>query len=126
MRVTITGATGRIGTQLVRVLRRRGDDVCVLTRDTDKAIAALGVEAVAWQPEREPAPAAALAGRDGVLHLAGEDVAQRWSDDAKRRLLTSRETGTRNVVAGLRAADPRPGVLVSASAVGYYGPHGEE
>ncbi len=126
MRVAITGATGRIGTRLVGALRRRGDDVTVLSRDAARARAALGVEAVAWRPEDEPAPVAALAGRDGVLHLAGEDVAQRWSAAAKQRLLASRELGTRNLVAGLRAADPRPGVLVSASAVGYYGPHGDE
>ena len=88
--------------------------------------AALGVEAVAWQPEHEPAPAAALAGRDAVVHLAGEDVAQRWDDDTKRRLLSSRELGTRNLVAGIRAAEPRPSALVSASAVGYYGPRGDE
>src|SRR5215207_3321279 len=126
MRVTITGATGRLGTQIVRSLRRRGDEVTVLTRNVDKAIATLGVEAVAWQPEQEPAPMSALAGRDAVLHLAGEDVAQRWTDDAKRRLLTSREIGTRNLVAGLAAAEPRPRVLVSASAVGYYGARGDE
>jgi uncharacterized protein (TIGR01777 family) len=126
MRVTITGATGRIGTRLTGVLRGRGEDVTVLSRDPERAHAALGVEAVAWQPEEEPAPAAALAARDGVVHLAGEDVAQRWSPDAKSRLLASRELGTRNLVAGLAAAEPRPGVLVSASAVGYYGAHGDE
>jgi uncharacterized protein (TIGR01777 family) len=81
---------------------------------------------VAWQPEQEPAPAAALSGRDAVVHLAGENVAQRWSDDAKRGIRGSRELGTRNLVAGLEAADPRPQVLVSSSAVGYYGPHGDE
>jgi uncharacterized protein len=61
-----------------------------------------------------------------VVHLAGEPVAQRWSDASKRRILESRERGTRNLVAGLRAAEPRPAALVSSSAVGYYGPHGEE
>ncbi len=126
MRVTVTGATGRIGTRLVGALRKRGDDVTVLSRNPDKARATLQVEAHAWQPESEPAPAAALAARDGVVHLAGEDVAQRWSDDAKRRLRSSRELGTRNLVTGLREADPRPGVLVSSSAVGFYGPHGDE
>ena len=126
MRVTVTGATGRIGTRLVGALRKRGDDVTVLSRNPDKARASLQVEAHAWQPESEPAPAAALAGRDGVVHLAGEDVAQRWSDDAKRRLRSSRELGTRNLVTGLREADPRPGVLVSSSAVGFYGPRGDE
>ena len=126
MRVTVTGATGRIGTRLVGALRKRGDDVTVLSRNPDKARASLQVEAHAWQPESEPAPAAALAGRDGVVHLAGEDVAQRWSDDAKRRLRSSRELGTRNLVTGLREGDPRPGVLVSSSAVGFYGPRGDE
>ena len=126
MRITLTGGTGRVGAQLVRALAARGDEVTVLSRNPDKAHAALGVEAAGWQPESEPAPAEALAGRDGVIHLAGEDIAQRWSDDVKTRLMRSRELGTRNLVAGLRAADPRPGTLVSASAVGYYGPHGDE
>lgn len=126
MRVTLTGATGRIGTRLVTALRSRGDDVTVLSRNPDDARAALGVEAQAWQPESEPAPVAALAGRDAVVHLAGEDVAQRWSDETKRRLLDSRELGTRNLVEGIRSAEPRPGALVSASGVDYYGPHGDE
>ena len=60
------------------------------------------------------------------MHLAGENVAQRWSGDAKRRIRASREHGTRNLVAGLRAAPQRPKALVSSSAVGYYGPHGDE
>jgi uncharacterized protein len=126
MRVTITGATGRIGERLIAALTERGNEVTVLSRSPQRAAAALGVEALGWQPEQEPAPVAALAGRDAVIHLAGEDVAQRWSDAAKRRLLASRELGTRNLVAGLRAADPRPAALVSASAVGYYGPRGDE
>jgi uncharacterized protein (TIGR01777 family) len=126
VRVTVTGATGRIGTRLVGALRRRGDEVTVLSRDPERAGAALDVEAVGWQPEQEPAPAAALAGRGGVLHLASEDIGQRWSADVKRRLRSSRELGTRNLVAGLRAADPRPGVLVSASGVDYYGALGNE
>jgi hypothetical protein len=127
MRVTITGATGRIGTTLVRALLARGDEVTVLTRSPEKARAALpGVDVHAWDPAAGPAPTAALDGRDGVVHLAGEDVAQRWTETAKRRIRGSREQGTRNLVEGLRAADPRPRVLVSGSAVGYYGPHGDE
>jgi len=128
MRVTLTGATGLIGPRLVRELLSRGDEVTVLTRDPAKARTALeGVEAVPWaDPGSEPAPTDALAGRDAVVHLAGEPVAQRWSDDVKRRILASREQGTRNLVTGVRAADPPPAVLVSSSAVGYYGPHGDE
>ena len=129
MNVTVTGATGLIGPRLVAALVGRGDRVTVLSRNPEKARAALGgeVEAIAWaRPEEEAAPAAALSGRDGVIHLAGEPVAQRWSAKAKERIRSSRELGTRNLVAGLRAADPRPGVLVSSSAVGWYGPHGDE
>jgi uncharacterized protein len=120
MKITITGASGMIGAKLVERLRARGDEVTTLSRKPSSP------GAVAWQPEDEPAPAAALAGRDSVIHLAGENVAQRWSDDAKRRIRSSRELGTRHLVAGIEAADPRPRVLVSSSAVGIYGPHGDE
>jgi uncharacterized protein (TIGR01777 family) len=126
MRVTITGGTGLIGRRLVRALRERGDEVTVLSRSPERASAALGVAAVQWRPQDGPAPADALAGRDGVLHLLGENVAQRWTEQARREIRASREAGTRHLVAGLRAAEPRPAVLVSASAVGYYGAHGDE
>ncbi len=128
MRVTITGATGLIGSALVRRLRERGDEVTVLSRNADRARERLGgdVVSVGWDPDDAPAPVAALAGRDGVVHLAGENLAQRWTKAAKRRILASRELGTRNLVAGLAAAEPRPRALVSSSGVGYYGPRGDE
>lgn len=126
MRVTVTGATGLIGGRLVERLKARGDEVTVLSRNPDGAPARLDVEAVRWDPGSGPAPAAALAGRDAVVHLAGEPVAQRWTEEAKRRIRSSREVGTANLVAGLRAAEPRPRALVSSSAVGYYGPRGDE
>ena len=128
MRITITGATGRIGAGLVEALLKRGDEVTVLSRNPERARETLGarVEAVAWDPTAGPAPAAALSGRDAVVHLAGEDVGQRWSKVVKQRIRESREIGTRNLVEGLRQADPRPATLVSASATGYYGPRGDE
>jgi uncharacterized protein (TIGR01777 family) len=104
--------------------------VTVLSRDPERARARLEgaqgppVQALRWDPVGEPAPA--LAGQDAVVNLAGESVAQRWSERAKRAIRESRVTGTRNLIAGLRECDPRPRTLVSASAVGYYGPHGEE
>ena len=116
MRITVTGGTGRIGSELVAKLRARGDDVTVLSRSAERGMR--------WDPLAEPAPVEALAGRDAVVNLAGANVAQRWSSDAKRRIHDSRVTGTRNLVAGLRAlaeAD-RPRALVSGSASGYYGP----
>lgn len=124
MRVTMTGATGLIGPKLVRELVARGDEVTVLSRSPEKARASLpGVEAVAWaDPEASPAPAAALQGRDAVVHLAGEPVAQRWNAEVKQAIRASREAGTRNLVASMKAGQ----ALIASSAVGYYGPHGDE
>ena len=128
MRIAVTGASGTIGRPLVRALLERGDEVTVLSRDPDQARDAHGdVDAVSWpEPTVAPAPASALAGRDGVFHLAGEPVAQRWNEDVKRRIRESRVAGTRNLVEGLRASDPRPAVLVSQSASGWYGSRGDE
>jgi uncharacterized protein len=127
MKVTVTGATGLVGSRLVARLLERGDAVTVLSRDPEAARSVLGdVDVAAWDPTGTAGPTDGLAGRDGVVHLAGEPVAQRWSDMAKERIWTSREAGTRCLVSGLRAAEPRPGVLVSASGVGYYGPRSDE
>jgi len=132
LRVTVTGATGLIGPALIAALQDRGAQVTILSRDPERARARLHLdrqpplEAIAWEPIGEPAPAIALAGRDAVVHLAGENVAQRWSAKAKQAIRESRVTGTRNLVEGLERAEPRPRALVSASAIGYYGPHGEE
>jgi hypothetical protein len=126
MRVVVTGATGLIGSRLVAALRSRGDEVTVLSRNQSNATERLSVPAERWDLLAGPAPVDALAGRDGVIHLAGEPVAQRWSEDARERIRSSRVVGTSNLVAGLEAADPRPRVLVSASASGYYGDRGAE
>lgn len=123
MRIAITGATGEIGRPLVDELVTRGDEVTVLSRDAERAHKAFGgaVEALTWRdPKTEPAPAGSLAGRDGVFHLLGEPIAQRWSDATKREIRDSRVLGTENLVRGLAAAEPRPRVLVSQSAEGIY------
>jgi uncharacterized protein len=129
MRVTITGATGLIGPAVIAELRRRGPaQITVLSRNPQRARSALGgeVEAVRWSALEEAAPADALTGRDAVVHLAGEPVAQRWSARAKQAIEQSRVLGTRNLVEGLAAADPRPAVLVASSAIGIYGARHEE
>lgn len=132
LRVTVTGATGLIGPQLTAALLQRGAEVTVLTRDPERARAALGdVTALAWDLMAEAAPVEALSGRDAVVHLAGEPVAQRWSDQSKRAIRESRVTGTHNLLAGLAAVEGseaarRPRTLLSSSAIGYYGPRGEE
>jgi uncharacterized protein (TIGR01777 family) len=129
MKVAVTGATGLIGPRLVRSLQARGDEVTVLSRDPRRAKAALpGAEAVRWDPLSEQAPAAGLQGRDAVIHLAGENIAQRWTNKAKQAIRESRVVGTRGLVEGLASLteEERPGVLASSSGVGYYGAHGEE
>jgi uncharacterized protein len=123
----ITGATGTIGTALASALRDRGDDVVVLSRDAARGRRALGdgVEVHAWaDPLSAPPPADALRGAGAVVHLLGEPVAQRWTDESKRRIRDSRVLATHNLVAGLSELDAgeRPRVLVSQSATGYYGP----
>jgi uncharacterized protein len=131
-RVAVTGATGLIGPRLIAALREHGWQITALSRDPAGARERLGeVEAVRWDPLAEPAPAAALAGCEAVVHLAGAPVAQRWSAAAKRAIRDSRVRGTRNLVEGLRrAGEPnsgeRPRTLVSSSAIGYYGAHDEE
>jgi uncharacterized protein len=142
VRVTVTGASGLIGSALVAELGERGAEVTVLSRNPSRAREARGVHAVRWDPLGEPAPVEALAGADAVVHLAGENIAQRWSERAKRAIRESRVVGTRNLLAGLAAAGEmegaraggeagagggqRPRTLISGSAVGYYGPRGEE
>ena len=129
MKVTVTGATGTLGRDLVQALQGRGDEVTVLSRDADRARSALGtdVRALAWaEPKQAPPPAESLASQDAVVHLIGEPVDQRWSDTAKREIRDSRVLSTRNLVAALRDLDDRPATLVCQSASGWYGPRGEE
>jgi len=130
MRVLITGATGTIGLSLADALRARGDQVVALSRDPERGRSVLGAgaEVYAWaRPTEEQPPLEALAGVEAVVHLLGEPVSQRWSDDAKQRIRDSRLLGTRSLVAALKAVPEgaRPRVLVSQSATGYYGPRGD-
>ena len=125
MRIVLTGGTGLIGAHLVRSLGAQGHQLTLLTRDPARAPA--GVQAVAWQPLEEAAPAQALHGADAVIHLAGEPIAAgRWTAARRERIEASRWTGTANLVRGLSAAEPRPRVLLAGSAVGYYGNRGDE
>ena len=126
MNVTVSGATGRVGRHLVAALKARGDDVVALSRDPDKAGEQLGVKAYAWDLKDEAVPKEALLGRDAVVHLAGEDVGQRWNKEIKAEILDSREKGTRNMVHSIFETKPRPKTFVCASAAGYYGDRGSE
>ncbi len=78
-----------------------------------------------WNPSETDPPAASLASADAVIHLAGEPVGQRWTEDVKQRIISSRVDGTRHLVNALSKLDHPPQVLVCASAVGYYGSRGD-
>ncbi len=107
MKVVVAGASGLIGTELVKALRERGDTVTTLPR----------FGTAAWPVE----------GADAVVNLAGANLAsRRWSPGFKKEILDSRVLSTRALVEAIRAAGVKPRVLVNASAVGYYGGRGDE
>ena len=120
MRIMVTGSNGLIGRELVKALRSRGDEVLRLLRDRS-----IGGDSVYWDPNNGKIDATQLDGLDAVVHLAGENVAAgRWTRARKGRILHSRAQGTALLAEVLSGLDRRPKVLVSASAVGYYGNSG--
>jgi uncharacterized protein (TIGR01777 family) len=126
MRALVTGATGFVGRRLLEKLT----SPVILSRDPERAQQQIDRDDISyhgWNADEDIPPAEAFEGVDVVFHLAGESVAKgRWSAAKKKRILDSRVIGTRHLVDGLRALDAPPGVLVSASAVGFYASRGEE
>lgn len=127
MKVLVTGATGLIGSALCDALFARGDDVVGLTRNPSRARSNNPrVSWRKWEPTLERPDPAAFEGVDGVVHLVGERIDQRWTDEAKRKIIESRRIGTHNLVQGIEALERKPKVLVSQAAIGYYGDRGAE
>jgi uncharacterized protein len=126
MRAVVTGATGFVGRRLLAKL----DRPVVLSRDEKKAAKTLEkyqAQVFKWDPMAGPPPAAALEGVEAIFHLAGDPVADgRWTAKKKARIRDSRIVGTRNLVMGLRGPKNKPTTLITASAVGYYGSHGND
>jgi hypothetical protein len=121
MKVALTGASGFLGPVLVQRLLERGHGVHVLARDVARALSGLpsGVTG-SYFDAATPLSPDALGGAEAVIHLAGEPVAQRWTDKARQRIRDSRVVGTRLLVEAMRAAGTVRH-FVSASAIGYYG-----
>jgi len=122
LRIAVTGASGLIGTALSAALRQAGHAVQPLVRDRARAKSG----GIYWDPERGELDVAALEGIDAVVHLAGENVAGgRWTDARKAKIRESRTHGTTLIARTLAALTKKPRVLVSASAIGFYGDTGE-
>jgi uncharacterized protein (TIGR01777 family) len=125
VRVLVTGASGLIGTSVCDALLARGDEVVGLTRDPDKAQSGNPtVNWHEWEPSSERPPPEALEGVDGVVNLIGEEINQRLTESAKRRIRDSRVSATRNLLQAIEAVEEKPKVFVGQSAVGYYGDRG--
>ncbi|MFQ5671792.1 MAG: TIGR01777 family oxidoreductase [Nitrospinales bacterium] len=124
MKVLVTGAAGFIGRQVAAILRDRGHDLVVLSRDPQTASARLAVPCAIfpWRPAHAAPPAEAFRGVRAVIHLAGAGVAERrWTAARKEEIRRSRVQSTRHLVDALAALEAKPEVLVCASAIGYYG-----
>lgn len=128
MKVAVTGATGFVGSRLVEKLNAGGDRVLVLTRNSQQAQKQFpastftNVEIVEYNPTESGTWQGAIAGCDGVVNLAGEPLAEhRWTPAIEQKILQSRRLGTQKLVEAIAHANPKPQVLVSASAIGYYG-----
>ncbi len=119
-KILVSGSSGLIGTALLPALRTSGYEIARLALGTTS-----NNERIAWDPARPLAPES-VSGFDAVIHLAGESIVGRWTEAKKRRILQSRVQGTRNLAEALAAAPQPPRLLISASAIGYYGDRGDE
>lgn len=123
MKVAITGATGFVGRRLVEQLAVRGHQPLILTRNREAALKAFpNLEVIAYTPTESGDWQKAISGCDAVVHLAGEPIAEsRWTAKQKQEILNSRQLSTQKIVEAIVKANPKPAVLVNASAIGFYG-----
>jgi uncharacterized protein len=122
MNILVTGASGLIGSGLLPFLGNTGHEVTRLVRSPPRP----GERAIRWDPAAGSIEESGLAGMEAVVHLAGENIAERWTAGKKAKIRDSRVNGTRLLCEALARMDTPPKVLVSASAIGYYGDRGGE
>lgn len=125
MKCVVSGGTGFIGRRIVDSLLHKGHYVGVWSRQPGRENRA-AVQSFFWDPLAGDPPEDSINGMDAVIHLAGETVAQRWNPEVKRRIRDSRVLGTRRLVDAIGRVRHKPKVLVSASAIGFYGDRGDE
>ena len=127
MKIAITGATGLVGSRLVAQLKQQGHQILVFTRNPSKAqkvfpaAAYSNLEIVQYTPQESGNWQQRISGCDAVVNLAGEPIAERWSPQQKEAIKQSRQIVTRKLVEAIAMAESKPQVLVSGSAIGYYG-----
>jgi uncharacterized protein (TIGR01777 family) len=126
MNLVIAGGTGFIGSALCDKLAQQGHTLTVLTRSPSPAPMS-NKKWITWNPESGGAWEQAVEGADGVINLAGEPIAgKRWTEAQKERIRSSRINATRALVRAISKAKQKPKILLNGSAIGYYGPHGDE
>ena len=129
MKILVTGATGFVGQVVVRQLLAQNHEVVVLTRNITKAVLILGSKCqfFQWSDTNELPPLEAFNGVDGIINLMGENIgAKKWSPEQKKVIYNSRVDATARIVERINTLNPKPQVLVSASAIGIYGVRGNE
>ncbi len=126
MKVLVTGGTGFIGTPLIQKLLEVGNTVVLLAKHQPPSDFGGRVAFYPWDALLEEPPQEALYKVDAIIHLAGENIFGLWTKKRKKLIFDSRKRGTQNLVLAIKKAATKPKVLISASAVGYYGDKGEE
>src|ERR1700683_4216259 len=124
MRIAITGATGMIGSRLISFFLAQGHQVALITRRTSYQQPQTSV--IIWDPASNYIETGQLEGYDVIIHLAGSSVGEYWSPEHKKSILDSRVKSTRFLCESLSKLVSKPKVLISASAIGYYGNHPPE
>ncbi len=122
MKILVTGSTGLLGSELVPLLLEKGNSVTRVTRSRSGS----SEDTAYWDPSRGEIESDKLEGHDAVVHLAGENVAGRWTEEKKTEIESSRVIGTGLLAESLAGLDSRPGVIVAASGIGYYGDRGDQ
>jgi len=128
-KVLLTGATGMIGKKIYKALLRRGDEITVFTSSMVKGVQKIpgADELIEWNYKEKNQWQKHINGKDAIIHLAGANLfGKRWTKEYKKTIIESRQVGTRNIIDAIAKSEKKPEVFVCASAVGYYGDHGED
>src|SRR5918992_810087 len=126
MKIAITGASGFIGSLLADHLWNQRHHLLLLSRNPPRETDVTKQEWIAWNPGGAGDWEQSLDGMDGIFNLAGEPIAKRWTEAQKEKIRSSRVGSTRSLVDAIGKAKRKPKFFISASAVGYYGPRGDE